>query len=809
MSLRQQIRSIIAGAALVGLPALSFAALEDSAPVEFNIGSEQPLSQALTQFASQSGIQVIFMSKATDGLLAPTLQGRYTPSAALERLLSDSPLTYRQIRPDTVEIRAKEVAVAETSSTRAPAQKIRLAQADTSNDSSSDGLMEVMVTARHVTESLQSTPIAVSAFNADMLKMVSADNALDISGRAPNVNIAQTGGGASAASVFVRGIGNNALGFNLQSPVGTYVDDVFMPRLQGTLIDLLDLERIEILRGPQGTLYGRDSTVGALKYVSRNPDLYDAEHKAKIVLGDYQRRDILFGTSVPLIPGELALKIDVSSRSQDGYMYSVDANGKRDGRRGNGIDRQSGRVALLWTPNDRWSVNYIADISNDDSGSTHPTAIVSSLGGACNPAIAPCVPAFGSVWNTGMNIIDSGSVDSWGQNLRVEYDAGFMTIKSITAYRELEGLDMIDQTRLPGQGVLLSDLKDQNQFSQEFQFHSASEGPLSWVGGLVYFREEMEHDANFYGTHLNDDRQVAESYAVFANASYELFDGFRFELGGRWTYEDRYIDRAVLPVNGGAPLIEGRGAFDEDKATYKVGFDYQITPDMMIYFTHSTGYRPGSFSSTYASPVVPQIVFGHTGAETAVNNEIGIKSDWFDRRLRANIAIFDTDYENLQTQSTAIPYNVTATDFEFRGVELELEARPISALSLFASIGYLDADTLSGVNKGKRPRRTPEWTYSIGGEYRWTIGGTELFVNANNVYSSEQSTDPSNVSSVMQGSYNLLGANVGAEFQDGKYRVSFGGKNLLNEKYFLSTALNRAQYYAPPRMLALELEVKL
>src|SRR3546814_3601327 len=115
----------------------------------------------------------------------------------------------------------------------------------------------------------------------------------------------------------------------------------------------------------------------------------------------------------------------------------------------------------------------------------------------------------------------------------------------------------------------------------------------------------------------------------------------------------------------------------------------------MVYASHATGYRPGSLASTYASPRVPEVVFGHTGAETAKNNEIGIKSEWFDRRLRANIAAFDTTYNNMQTQSTAIPYNVTATDFKFRGVEAEFEARPVHGLSLFASVGYLDAKTLS------------------------------------------------------------------------------------------------------------------
>ncbi|WP_336962764.1 TonB-dependent receptor [Sphingobium aquiterrae] len=671
------------------------------------------------------------------------------------------------------------------------------------------GLSEITVTARRVKESQQKTPIAVTALSGAMLQQLSTSDSIDLSGRAPNVQVIQTGAGAGAASVFIRGIGNNALGFNLANPVGIYVDDVYMPRLQGSLIDLLDLERVEILRGPQGTLYGRDSTVGAVKYVSRTPDLNDAHFLGKAVIGDYDRRDVLLGASVPIIPGQLAVKVDLSSRSQTGYMIGVNANGNDDGQRGNGVDRQSSRFSLLWTPNDAWRVNYIADISNDDSGSTIPTRISSPTGGTCAPAVAACVPRFGSPYKTGINVVPAGYARAWGNSLRVEYDAGPAVIKSITAYRELDSLDVIDQTRLPGAGVLLKDLKAQNQFSQELQIASNTESRFSWVAGLVYFHEKIDHDANLYTTHNIDDTQKADSYAAFANLNYELIDGLHVEVGGRISHEKRAIDRVLFPIGGGAPLITGATAFSETKGTYKLGLDYAITPDIMVYASHSTGYRPGSFASTYGSRV-PEVLLGNTGAETAENNEIGLKSEWLARRLRVNVAAFDTKYNNMQTQLTAVPYNVTATDFRFKGVEVEMEARPTRGLSLFASGGYLDAETLSGSNKGMRPRLTPEFQFSVGGEYRYTLAsGTELFFNVNDVYTSKYTTDPSNVSSATQGAYSLLGANVGAEFDNGRYRLSVGGKNLTDSAYFNGTSLNVSQYYGAPRTVYVEMQVKL
>jgi iron complex outermembrane receptor protein len=681
----------------------------------------------------------------------------------------------------------------------------------TSADSGqNDGVGDIMVTARRVSESQQRTPIAVTALSGKMLTQIGAVDTLDLSGRAPNVQIVQTGAGAGAASVFIRGIGNNALGFNLNNPVGIYIDDVYMPRLQGSLVDLLDLQRIEILRGPQGTLYGRDSTVGAVKYVSKDPDLEDMHFLGKVDVGNFARRDVLAGASVPIIPGKLALKVDVSSRNQDGYMIGVDANGNPNGKRGNGINRQSGRLALLWTPNDEWRISYIADVNHDDSGSSIPTLILGPNGTKCTPAVAPCSPAFGSPYKTGINLNPLGYDHSWGQSLRVEYDAGIATIKSITAYRELDALDIVDQTRVPGAGVLLNDLKKQNQFSQEIQLTSNSTGPFKWIAGMFYFREHIDHDANLYTTQLVNDTQVSDSYAVFANASYEILSGLHFEVGGRISREKRLIDRVVSPIGGGTPYISGTAGFSETKGTYKVGLDYSISPTVMIYATHSTGYRPGSFASTYASPRVAPVVFGHTNAETAVNNEIGVKSEWFDRRLRANLTAFDTSYKNLQTQATTFPYNVTATDFKFKGVELETEARPIPELSFFASGGYLDADTLSGSAVGKRPRLTPEWQYSVGAEYRVPINDrTQFFININDVYTSSFTTDPSNVSSTFQKAYSLVGANAGVEFANGKYRVSVGGKNLTDAAYFNGTSLNVSQYYGAPRTVFVELQVKL
>ena len=712
--------------------------------------------------------------------------------------------------PGVLHAQTSDPAASPASPAAAPPAAGQPQAADSSDDSQSDGIADIIVSSRRVSESQQNVPIAVTALSDRILTQIAAADTLDLSGRAPNVQILQTGAGSGAASIFIRGIGNNALGFNLNNPVGVYIDDVYMPRLQGSLVDLLDLQRIEILRGPQGTLYGRDSTVGAIKYVTKDPDLQDFHFLGRVTIGNFNRRDVLAGVSIPIVPGKLAIKVDAAARNQTGYMIGVDANGNPDGQRGNGINRQSGRVAVLWTPTDNLRVTYEADINHDDSGSSIPTLILGPNRVKCNPAVASCAPAFGSPYKTGINLKPFGFDHAWGQSLKGEYDAGFVTIKSITAYRELSALDVVDQTRVPGAGVLLKDLKNQNQFSQEFQFNSTGTGPFKWVAGLFYFREHIDHRANLYTTQNVADAQLSNSYAAFANLNYELVRGLHIEVGGRISRERRTIDRVVTPIAGGNPIISGTAGFSETKGTYKVGVDYQITPTVMIYASRSTGYRPGSFASTYASPAVAPVVFGHTGSETAANNEFGLKSEWFDRHLRLNLAAFDTKYNNLQTQATTIPYNVTATNFKFRGIELEAEARLSPGFSLFASGGYLDADTLSGPNITKRPRLTPAFQYSVGAEYRVQLDSlTQFFININDVHTSSYTTDPSNVSSTFQKAYSLLGANAGFEFQNGKYRLSVGGKNLTDAAYFNGTSLNVSQYYGAPRTIFVELQVRM
>ncbi len=825
------IRSLFAAVVLAILPLCSAAALTNSnIDMSFKIDRE-PLGKALQEFAVQSGIQVIYLAKITDGLYAPPLHGRFTPEQALAKILGGSKLTYREVNPHTIEVMTLAAAGSFSKSTDTrSAQRVAsatagvgslplapaaadgpsVAQSDESDTSNTAALSPVTVTARRFAENLQSTPVAVSAFTNTIMRQLAIEDATDLSGRAPNVQIMQTGAGSGAVSIFIRGTGNTALGFNLENPVGMYVDDVYLPRLQGSLIDALEFDRIEVLRGPQGTLYGRDSTVGAIKYISKQPDLYDASYDGDVTLGDFDRRDVRVSASVPIVPGELAVSVDAATRNEVGYMEGVNSAGVPTGQFGNGLDRQSARTQILWTPDEHWKINLEADVADDKSGSTQATPLVSESGGPCVSEVAPCRTLFSSPYLTGINTSDNpGFDDTAGTSAHVEYDAPWGTVKSITAYRNLQELDAIDLSQVPDTSRILPDTKNQEQVSQELQLHSKP-GRLSWLFGLFYFREHIAHYADFLGLQLNDDHQTSNSYAGFADITYALLDNLHLDVGGRFTDEDRSIYRAVLPVTSGPAIIAGSAGFSETKPTYKVGLDYEITPDLMAYVSNATGYRPGSFSSTYAFPAVAPVVFGHTNSETAVSTEIGIKSQWLENRLRANLDVFHTEYQNAQTQATSFPYNVTATNFNYKGVELELDARPIPELTFYGSLGVLSADTESGPDAGLRPHFAPPIEYSLGAEYRKDVGHqVTLFAGINDVYTAQFTTDPSNIPSVTQSAYYLLGAQLGAEFQGGKYQITLDGKNLTNSAYFLATSPNAVQFYGPPRTVFVTLSAHL
>ena len=669
-----------------------------------------------------------------------------------------------------------------------------------------DKLEAVVVTARRRSELLQKTPVTVSAFSTAQLQRLQVTNATDLSGKSPNVQVQATGAGSGALQVFIRGVGNDSLAFNVENPVGVYLDDVYFGRVQGALLDLLDFDRIEILRGPQGTLYGRNSTVGALKYITKEPDLEQAHYTLQGTYGSYDRADAMLRASVPVIKDKLAVELALGTQNQTGYLDVIDAKGNRTGEHEDNIRRKEGRLAVRWNPTDRLSVNVSADFGRDQSGSTAGTPVI------CASEQGGCTNTYHSPYVVGANGANDGHVYTYGVAARVEYALEPITLKSISSYRSTTDRDAIDFNSLVDGGELLVDDKNQHQYSQEFQAASNWSGPFKIVTGVFYFNENIVHDDNFLGLDRNIDHQISNSVAGFAEASYALTSRLNLTLGARYSYDEKSIDRIILTGDGRGQLYRGSSSFTTTKPTYKAGLDYNFTNRLMAYLTYSTGYRPGTYASTYptAAQISTRSVLNTTSTETADNVELGLKSTLFNQHMTLNVDGFYTKYNNLQYESSAPPFPVLSQNVDIKGVEGEFSARPFRGVTLYGNGGYLESIINSGPQEGQTTRYSPKFQFSLGGEYRRPVApGIEMFLGSNVVFTSTFRTDNSFVSSVIQQSYALVGARIGATFGNGKYQLSLDGRNLTNQAYFLSTNPDAVRWFGQPRTFAATLTVRM
>lgn len=660
---------------------------------------------------------------------------------------------------------------------------------------------EIVVTARKRTENVQNVPIAVSAFSDEALARQQVVNITDLSLAVPNMLITQTGGSSNAAQIFIRGFGQDALGYNSETPVGVYFDDVYLGRSQGTLFDVLDVERVEILRGPQGTLYGRNATTGAVKVVLRRPDLENPTVRGDLTVGSYSRIDVRGAVSVPLIPGKLAGKVDFVSRNESGWLTGVDATGIENGLRANGISRQLIRGALAWQTSDIVRVDIAGDFSNDSSGAITGTPILCAAG-----ANSVCTPRFGDPTKAGINFPGLQRFKTWGGSVKVTADLSFGELKSVTAYRGLNGFDPIDLSVIPGAPTPILYNQDQDQFSQELQLVSSLDGPLNYTAGLFFFQEKWATDTNFVNLRRNVDRQTANSYAAYGEIYYRIVEGFNLTLGGRITHDTKDINRQIfVPRTAAVPTVTlNPPGYSETVFTPKVALDWKASEDVLVYASWSRGYRPGGYGSTWPGNAVA--AGGTFDAEKSNSFDAGIKSSWFENKLTLNLAAYHIRYTNLQqSQLTPTAFNVTSSDARVQGVEVELNARPIKGLLLTGNLGLMDnkitRSSVPGDNLSRKLRYAPDASWKIGAEYEVPVNadGASLFFGGNYARVSSTPMDLVNTLSLLMPAYGLLDARIGFREASNRYTVTLGARNLTDTSYWRSGVPGQSRFYAQPR----------
>ncbi|GAB4521063.1 MAG: TonB-dependent receptor [Amphiplicatus sp.] len=684
---------------------------------------------------------------------------------------------------------------------------------------------EIVVTARRRAESLQDVPVAVSAFSDDRVAELQADNLSGLQYATPNLYLDQ--GDASNAVIYLRGVGqNDSLAF-ADPGVGVYVDDVFIARSQAAFLELFDVERVEVLRGPQGTLYGRNTIGGAVKFVSTTPpDEFDAYFEAGA--GNYDFATVKGRIGGPLAPGILRGKAAFSASRRDGYNVNL-FDGEDDGD----LKSFSGRGALLYTPTDDLELLLSLDGKIDRPDTSRSPVRETAIAGAPDPVGAPATivvfPASDDPYIVDVNANGLSDLTAFGASLTGRWKASeTITLESISSVRTLDfdlNLDT-DGAPLPILDILL--LQDQTQFSQELRMLYDDGGRFTFTGGVYYFHDD---DVTFSGvdngsatifgfpvilfgfasSSLAETKQITNSYAAFGDATFALTDRLSFSAGLRYTYEKRksrrlfenFFDPSVSVIENTPPFLEGAGVpgtpiageADFDALTPKVSLSYKPTDDILVYASVSRGFKSGGFDGRATTdfgfqPFDPEFVWSYEG---------GLKTSWLDGAVIANLAYFYNDYSDMQVTSFGadpvtgvfVSLFTNAAAATIQGVELELFAQPTERLSITGTTGWLDAEydefeiLVGGVptDVSDRPLvNAPRWNASLGATYEHPLG--ERFVGVVHVdgaYRGERAVEITASPELTQKRHGLLNAFVALKTADQRWELRGGVKNATNE----------------------------
>lgn len=663
-------------------------------------------------------------------------------------------------------------------------------------DPASVGLEEITVTARKREENLQATPVAVSAFSATTMAERQMFTINDVAQYTPNLQFTSGAGGiTSSSNFFIRGIGQLDFITTTEPGVGTYLDGIYLARVTGAAIDLADIERVEVLRGPQGTLFGRNTIGGAVNIVTAKPS-DEFGGKGAVRVGNMGLLEGNFTVNFP-IADTLFAKVSMLARSTDGWGRN-NWPGADDNKLGRESD-VAGRAQLRWVASDVLTFDVSADWSRE-RGTAMPHGMVaftdSDSTDAYNPgAGVPIGPQYivRHPDDIQVNTPMRDELDVFGISLTGTLDLGEASIKSITSYREQDGLNGQDYDGSPSAFLDQEIVMDQWQFSQELQlFGKSLDDRLDWLVGVYYFTEEGQFDSTIGLTEipvLIFTGNKTKSFAAFGQATYRLTDQLSATAGLRWTHEKKNLD--VTTIFGPFTLIDNVMVDDTFEAlSPKFGLEFQATDDMLLYASVTWGFRSGGYNGR---PFAPSDLTSFA-EEKAISYEVGMKSDWADNRVRLNIAAFYNDYTDIQVTATTQNVNgdfivVTgnAAKAEIYGFEVELQARPTAELDIFASVGFTD-NTLEeqagfSFNAVTLPNAS-KWSLSFGATYTVPVSNFgEIAFGADYSYRSGFYPQFNTTPESRENGYGLLNARIQFRPEDKPWQFAIYGKNLTDEIY--------------------------
>jgi len=727
---------------------------------------------------------------------------------------------------------------------------------------------EMTVTARKMEEDLQSTPISITAFSGAGLEDRGMTNVAQIAPFVPNLSFQNNpsfGGAGNAAAIYIRGIGQKEFLPTTEPGVGLYVDGVYIARSVGGILDLIDIERVEVLRGPQGTLFGRNTNGGAISITTKKPD-DELAGDLRATYGTDNRIDLQGSVNVPITDNFFS-RFSLMSKNQDGYVD------RDDGLELGDTDTVGGRAAFLWEATEDLEIELSADVTRDrvdgpaltliginygnpvdpntppmatihnvlataapnPPGPTTPPCATPAM--TSNPAVPLCYDdrfIYGGAEKTSGTAPAFSETDIWGTNLNITWDiTETLTLKSITAYRDLDSEFARDGDHSPHRISQFYDDLTQEQFTQEVQLLGESFGDrLRWIVGLYYFEEDGNNvnELDFTVSRFRSGGKFDNrSTAAFAQGTFDVTNRLHITAGLRYTDEEKtFTPDQIIHENYFAgsghpqldapfmqagqrilPMVEKELNFDELDPYLNLSFDF--TDNMMAYVSYSEGFKSGGFTQR----VFPPIVAGFTAPpgtsdidliptfdpEFVKVYELGFKYTGFESRFRLNGAAFYTDYSDMQIQTftSVAPITKNAAKSSITGFELETQIVPLESWFLEAGVGYLDAEydeidfATTFVDKDNRLDRVSDWTLNTATFYEIAIGGAGTITpRLEWSYRSKFDNDAFNTPEIRQDGYHLLNANVAWRNGDENITVIAGATNLTDENYLITGIIGDA-----------------
>jgi len=683
---------------------------------------------------------------------------------------------------------------------------------------SDDSLEEITVTAQRQSESLQQVPIAVSAASADQLQARGMTDTRSLAMSVPNLDLPENG---VSVTPFLRGVGSNQSNPNDEPSVATYVDGVYMPSPTGDIFSYNNIQRIEVLKGPQGTLFGRNATGGVIQIVTRDPQ-QQAEFIGSAGYGNYNTTVAsLYGTTglAPNLAADLAV---VYNANHDGYGRDIFRNTDIMLR-----DELAARSKILWTPGENTEFRLSLDYSRLNSTGTDYQLAQGATG-------VDGVTTYPGRRRTDTNWANVGNNETYGTSLRWDQDLGFARFVSISAYRHVVGDFHLDQDATPTPFVNAIINQFARDYSQEFQLLSPRGSTLTWLLGAYYFNANFAYDpltieglAAAPATEQDVfGKQHTESRSGYGQITAPVLPDTNLTVGLRYTSEHQSTDAqavadgtVVLPY--GTPGIAQSQNFD--KLTWRLALDHRFAPNTLGYISYNRGIKSGGFNML--NPGTP----GYR-PEVLDAYEIGLKNEFFDRTVRLNMAVFYYDYKDIQI------FNITAGGAVFTqnaaaatlyGFDADLDWRLSSRLTISAGLGLLHSEYTNFPNalylpasfggptavksaSGNELVNAPDANANLSVDYLIpTSFGDVRFVGAASYHASSY-VSPDNRLQIP--AYTVVNTTLGWTAPSGHWGLQLWVKNLLDQDYYANRteqALGDIQYLAPPRTYGLTLNVHL